>query len=84
MAKRSNPAIEQTQWGWQYVLPGAERIKPAVTRPPDYSVEGQQFVLPGAEKISIREFLQRKLRAPIRPRCGQKSIHGTALLNKQT
>ena len=81
MAKRLKPTVEKTQWGLQYVLPGAERVMPAAAEQPVYPVEGDQFVIPGAEPITTHELLRRKLAAPIKPRCGQKSIRGTALFD---
>ena len=75
--------VEETQWGYQYVLPGAERIFSVAAEQPTYPAEGNQFVIPGAEQITTRELLQRKLAAPIRPRCGQTSIRGTALFDTQ-
>lgn len=83
MAKRSKSQVEKTSWGYQYVLPGAERKLSAAKEQPTYPVEGDQFVIPGAESITTRELLRRKLAAPIRPRCGQKSIRGTALFDTQ-
>lgn len=83
MAKRSKAQVEKTQWGLQYVLPGAERKLSVAKEQPIYPVEGDQFVIPGAEPITTRELLRRRLAAPIKPRCGQKSIRGTALFDAE-
>ena len=83
MARRSKLPLEKTQWGWQYVLPGAEQIISVAAKQPTYPVEGDQFVIPGAEPITTRDLLQRRIAAPIKPRCGQKSIRGTALFDAQ-
>ena len=83
MAKRSKAQVEKTPWGLQYVLPGAEQKIATTKAQPAYPVEGDQFVIPGAESITTRELLQRKLAAPIKPRCGQRSIRATALFDVQ-
>ncbi|MHB1204171.1 MAG: hypothetical protein ACYCZX_01280 [Rhodospirillaceae bacterium] len=78
MPKRSKPQVEETQWGPQYVLPGAERIAVAAKTQPHRPREGDQFVFPGTEPITTGELLGRKM-ARLKPRRGQKSGRGAAL-----
>ena len=68
MKNRTEAPVEKTNWGWQYVLPGAEQKISVAVKQPAYPVEGDQFVIPGAEPITTSELLRRKLAAPIRPR----------------
>ena len=74
---------EKTKDGWQYVLPGAERVRPKKAK--RYSFETdliggkEQFVIPGAEQECLRVILERKCNTPFRPRKYQKSLHGTPL-----
>ena len=67
MPKRPKPQVEETQWGPQYVLPGAEQV--AAHLHPTRPIEGDQFVFPG---------LGKKRTAAAKPGCGPKGIRGTA------
>ncbi len=75
--------IEKTKEGWQYVIPGTERIIPKKVKPRRYTVdtiEGYtQYVIPGAEQVSLREILARKMAQPIMAKKRQKSLVGTPL-----
>lgn len=79
----TNQPIEKTKDGWQYVIPGTERITPKPLKRKLFNVDlvdGQsQYVIPGAEQASIREMLVRKMSQPMTIRKRQKSLVGTPL-----
>jgi hypothetical protein len=78
-----NKPMEKTKDGWQYVIPGTERIVPKRRKRKSFNVDmvdGQsQYVIPGAEQTSIREMLLRKMSQPITVRKRQKSLVGSPL-----
>lgn len=79
----TNQPIEKTKDGWQYVIPGTERIIPKRSKRNSFKVDiidgHSQYVIPGAEQKSIREMLVRKMSQPITVRKRQKSFVGTPL-----
>ncbi len=74
-------AVERTEAGFQFVIPGTERTAPRPVKrfAVDRDGDGDQFVLPGAERIGMGALVARLAAKPIRSRRGQKSVFGTAL-----
>ena len=76
---------EKTAFGFQYVIPGTERIVTPRRRAfkTDWTPAGDQLVIPGAEKISTAEYVARLVDRPLTPRRGQIGLRGTGLFGSQ-
>lgn len=73
--------IEKTSAGFQYILPGVDRIVEPKRRvfEADRTPAGDQLVIPGAQAISTKEYLARLAGKPLQPRRGQIGLRGTGL-----
>ena len=74
-------ASERTAAGEQFVIPGAERQRPASA--PRYPRDGHQLVIPGAEQVTMRELLERRSTLPLVPRRGQRAVQATPLFQRR-
>ncbi len=82
---RSEIKVEKTAIGFQYVIPGTDRIvkpKPRAFKA-DWTPAGDQLVIPGAEKISTVEYVARLAEKPLTPRRGQIGLRGMGLFSSQ-
>jgi hypothetical protein len=72
--------VEKTAIGFQYVVPGTERISKPKRRV--YKADGNQLVIPGAERITTKEHLSRLAEKPLVARRGQIGLCGTGLFGR--
>lgn len=72
--------VEKTAIGFQYVVPGTERIAKPKRRV--YQSDDNQLVIPGAERISTAEHLSRLAEKPLVARRGQVGLNGLGLFGR--